>query len=136
MPGEICSEITALHGTTVRSLAVIRSEDSGLGFWIGTNKGLLRLDGADGPRPLLSPLFNDLTALPDLSIRSLAETVGSDGEKSLWVATDRGVARLKAGAGLATTRAPASRRARWSSCWRAAPPRASPWCGRAASAPG
>jgi diguanylate cyclase (GGDEF)-like protein len=95
--GEACSEITALHGTTVRSLAATRSADAGLGFWIGTNRGLRRLDGADGPRPLLSPLFNDPAVLPDLSIRSLAETVGLDGEKSLWVATDRGVARLKAG---------------------------------------
>ncbi|MFY9823184.1 MAG: diguanylate cyclase [Thermoanaerobaculia bacterium] len=95
--GEVCAEVAALRGHTVRVLVPTRSVDGHLAFWIGTNHGLLRLDDADSDRPLLSPLFADPTVLPDGLIRSLAETVGNGGTRSLWVATDLGVARLRNG---------------------------------------
>ncbi|HEY0512936.1 MAG TPA: diguanylate cyclase [Thermoanaerobaculia bacterium] len=92
-----CAEEAALRGTNVRSLAVTRAEDGRPALWIGTDRGLLRLDGIDGPSPTLSGRFEDQRVLPDLSIRSLAETVSPEGERSLWVATDGGVARLRNG---------------------------------------
>jgi len=95
--GDTCMEVPALHGQAVHTLAATRAEDGRLALWIGTNHGLLRLDDAGGDHPILSPLFDDPAVLPDRSIRSLAETVGKDGQSSLWVGTDRGLARLRGG---------------------------------------
>ena len=90
-----CAETEALRGTAVRSLVVTRAA-GGPALWIGTDRGLLRLDGIDGPSPALSQRFADPAALPSLSIRSLAETPSPDGV-SLWVGTDLGMARLRQG---------------------------------------
>jgi diguanylate cyclase (GGDEF)-like protein len=95
--GDRCAAVRALAGTNVRSLALTRAADGRPALWIGTNRGLLRLDGVDGPSPTLSPRFADRTALPDLSIRSLAETVSPEGARALWIATDNGVACLRDG---------------------------------------
>ncbi|MFL6193204.1 MAG: diguanylate cyclase [Thermoanaerobaculia bacterium] len=92
-----CSEVEALRGWTIRKLELTRADDGRPALWIGTSNGLLRLDGIDGPSPVLSPPFADPAVLPDLSIRGLAETVSADGVRSLWVATDAGVARLRQG---------------------------------------
>ncbi len=96
--GGRCEEEKALRGTNVRSLAATRTETGRPALWIGTSHGLLRLDGIDGPAPTLSSRFEDPAALPDLSIRGLAETVSPEGERALWVATDNGVACLRKGA--------------------------------------
>src|SRR5262249_3324304 len=92
-----CEEDRRLHGTNVRAFAATRTEAGQPALWIGTKRGLLRLDGVAGPAPVLSPRFADPAALPDLSVRSLVETVSPEGERSLWVATDHGVARLRRG---------------------------------------
>lgn len=93
-----CEEEKALRGVNVRALALTRAETGRPALWIGTNQGLLRLDGIDGPAPALSPRFADPAVLPDPSIRGLVETVSPEGERVLWVATDNGVARLRRGA--------------------------------------
>jgi diguanylate cyclase (GGDEF)-like protein len=93
-----CAEEKALRGENVRALAVTRTQAGRPALWIGTSRGLLRLDGIDGPSPTLSPRFDDRAALPDLSIRSVAETVSPEGSRTLWVATDNGVARRRDGA--------------------------------------
>lgn len=95
--GDVCTEVTALRGHTVRVLAPTRSADGRLALWIGTSRGLLRLDHADTDHPLLSPLFDDPAVLSNVSIRSLAETVDKDGRPSLWVGTELGLARLRDG---------------------------------------
>ncbi|HYX23699.1 MAG TPA: hypothetical protein VFC23_06055, partial [Thermoanaerobaculia bacterium] len=95
--GDACAEVPALHGLSVRALNATRTEEGRLALWIGTQRGLLRLDDAGGDRPLLSPLFDPPAVLPDRSVRSLAETVGRDGRRSLWVGTDGGLARLRDG---------------------------------------
>ncbi|HSG39475.1 MAG TPA: diguanylate cyclase [Thermoanaerobaculia bacterium] len=92
-----CVEEKALHGSTVRALVPTATEDGRPALWIGTNRGLLRLDGVGGPSPVLSPVFADPAALPSPSIRSLAETVSPDGTRSLWVGTEAGLARLREG---------------------------------------
>jgi|GEM_PF-540765 len=95
--GEVCTEVAALRGLTVRALGPTRSEDGRLALWIGTNRGLFRLDDAGGDLPVLSPLFNDPAVLPDPSILTLAETIAKDGKRSLWLGTGRGVVRLREG---------------------------------------
>ncbi|HEV7507921.1 MAG TPA: diguanylate cyclase [Thermoanaerobaculia bacterium] len=95
--GDVCTEMMALRGHTVRALAPTRSGDGRLALWIGTSRGLLRLDDADTDQPRLSPLFADPAVLPSASLRSLAETVGKDGRRSLWVGTDLGMVRLRDG---------------------------------------
>jgi diguanylate cyclase (GGDEF)-like protein len=95
--GDLCTEMAAVRGYTVRALAPTRSEDGRLALWIGTSRGLLRLDDAGTDHSRLSPLFDDPAVLPNLSIRSLAESVGKDGKRSLWVGTELGVARLRDG---------------------------------------
>jgi diguanylate cyclase (GGDEF)-like protein len=95
--GDVCTEVTGLRGFTVRALGPTRSEDGRLALWIGTDRGLLRLDDAGTDRPVLSALFDDSSVLPDPSIRSLAETANKDGKHSLWLGTGRGVARLRDG---------------------------------------
>jgi diguanylate cyclase (GGDEF)-like protein len=92
-----CAEEKALRGENVRALVVTRTEAGRPALWLGTSRGLLRLDGIDGPSPTLSPRFDDRAALPDLSIRGVAETVSPEGSRTLWVATDNGVARLRDG---------------------------------------
>src|SRR5215218_9358558 len=92
-----CVEEKALRGENVRGLALTRTEAGRPALWIGTNRGLLRLDGIDSPSPTLSPRFDDRAALPDPSVRDLAETVAPGGAAILWVATDNGVARLRDG---------------------------------------
>ena len=92
-----CVEEKGLRGENVRGLAMTRTEAGRPALWIGTRRGLLRLDGIDGPSPTLSPRFDDRAALPDLSIRGVAETVSPEGSRTLWVATDNGVARLRNG---------------------------------------
>src|SRR3954463_16540686 len=92
-----CEEERRLRGTNVRGLAATRTEAGRPALWIGTDRGLLRLDGVDGPAPALSPRFAAPAVLPDLSIRDLVETVSPEGERSLWVATDDGVARPRRG---------------------------------------
>ncbi len=97
-----CAEIELLRGSSVRSLVVsrgsrgTRAAAGGPALWIGTDRGLLRLDGIDGPSPSLSRRFADPAVLPSPSIRSLAETATADGV-SLWVGTDLGLARLRRG---------------------------------------
>ena len=95
--GDVCTEVTALQGHIVRVLVPTRSEDGRPALWIGTSRGLLRLDDAGTDHPRLSPLFDDPAVLSNLSIRSLAETLGKDGKRSLWVGTELGVARLRDG---------------------------------------
>lgn len=95
--GGHCVEVKALRGANVRALALTRAADGRTALWIGIRGGLLRLDGIDGPSPDLSPLFTDPAALPDLSVRGLAETVSPQGERALWIATDSGVARFRNG---------------------------------------
>ncbi len=95
--GDACTEMTALRGYTVRALAPTRSEDGRPALWIGTSRGLLRLDDAGSDHPRLSPLFDDPAVLSNLSIRSLAENLGKDGKRSLWVGTELGLARLRDG---------------------------------------
>ncbi|HSS48864.1 MAG TPA: diguanylate cyclase [Thermoanaerobaculia bacterium] len=95
--GDVCTEMMALRGHTVRTLAPTRSEDGRLALWIGTGRGLLRLDDAGTDHPRLSPLFADPAVLPNVSIRSLAESVGKDGKRSLWVGSELGLARLRDG---------------------------------------
>ncbi len=92
-----CVEEKALHGESLRSLVLTRTEAGRPALWIGTSRGILRLDGIDRPSPTLSPRFDDRAALPDLSIRDLAETATPGGAPVLWVATDNGVARLRDG---------------------------------------
>ncbi|HEV7786719.1 MAG TPA: hypothetical protein VGQ28_15340, partial [Thermoanaerobaculia bacterium] len=104
--GDVCSEMTVLRGHTVRAVVPTRSEDGRLALWIGTSRGLLRLDDADTDHPRLSPLFADPAVLSNVSIRSLAETVGQDGRRSLWVGTELGVARLRDGVWTRYDRAP------------------------------
>ncbi|HEX4963443.1 MAG TPA: hypothetical protein VF173_21615, partial [Thermoanaerobaculia bacterium] len=94
---DVCTEVTALRGRTVRSLVPTRSASGRLALWIGTGGGLLRLDDAETNHPLLSALLADPAVLPSLSIRSLAETTGKDGRTSLWVGTELGLARLRGG---------------------------------------
>ncbi len=94
---DACTEMTGLRGFTVRALGPAHSDDGCLALWIGTNRGLLRLDGAGTERPVLSPVFNDPAVLADPSIRSLAETTGKDGRRSLWLGTGAGVIRLRDG---------------------------------------
>lgn len=96
--GDVCTEVAGMHGYTVRALGPTRSKDGRLALWIGTNRGLLRLDNAGDAHPLLSPLFDDPAVLSEPSIRSLAETAGKDGSSSLWMGTDNGVVRLRDGA--------------------------------------
>ena len=130
-----CEEERRLRGTNVRSLAATRTEAGRPALWIGTSRGLLRLDGVDGPTPALSPRFADPAVLPDLSVRALVETVSPEGERSLWVATEGGVARLRRGAWtrydarsgfpagpvvkLAASRSPAGRPVVWAGSFRA-----------------
>jgi diguanylate cyclase (GGDEF)-like protein len=94
---DTCIEEKALRGMNIRALALTRTEAGRPALWIGTRVGLFRLDGIDGPTPTLSPPFADPAALPDLSIRALAETVSPGGAGSLWIATDSGVARFQKG---------------------------------------
>jgi diguanylate cyclase (GGDEF)-like protein len=95
--GDICKEMTALRGHTVRALVPTRSEDGRLALWIGTGRGLLRLEDAGTDHPRLSSLFADPAVLSNVSIHSLAETLGKDGKRSLWLGTELGVARLRDG---------------------------------------
>lgn len=92
-----CREEKALRGFTVRALVPTVTEDGRPALWIGTKRGLLRLDDAGGPSPVLSPLLSDPAVLPIPSVRSLAETVSADGTRSLWVGTEAGIARLRQG---------------------------------------
>jgi diguanylate cyclase (GGDEF)-like protein len=94
---DVCTEVKAVRGYTVRTLLPTRSADGRLALWIGTSRGLLRLEHAGAEHPSLSPLFDDASALPGISIRSLAETTSRDGRRSLWVGTELGVARLRDG---------------------------------------
>jgi diguanylate cyclase (GGDEF)-like protein len=91
--GDRCVEEMALRGVNVRALALTRTAAGRPALWIGTAKGLFRLDGIDGASPVLSPPFADLEALPELSIRSIVETASPGAGRSLWIATDNGVAR-------------------------------------------
>ncbi len=88
-----CAETLALRGIVVRNLVVTRAAGRPA-LWIGTNLGLFRLEGIDGPSPALSRRFADPAVLPSPSIRSLAETASADGV-ALWVGTDLGIARLQ-----------------------------------------
>ncbi|HEX7180546.1 MAG TPA: diguanylate cyclase [Thermoanaerobaculia bacterium] len=94
---ETCTPEKTLHGISVRAILPTRTKEGRPALWLGTDRGLLRLDGIDTPAPSLSPLFEDTNVLPDQSIRSLAETVTPGQGRSLWVGTDRGLALWRNG---------------------------------------
>ena len=89
-----CVPIEAMSGLAVRSVLPTQSEDGRPALWVGTSRGLLRLDDLAAPQPVFaSLLFNHSNGLPDDSVRCLAETVSRDGRRSLWVGTDHGLSR-------------------------------------------
>jgi diguanylate cyclase (GGDEF)-like protein len=96
--GDTCHPIPAVREVSVRSLLPARAEDGRPALWVGTSRGLVRLDEIAGPQPRLAPLlFDHRNALPDYSVLSLGESFSPDGAPSLWVGTENGLARLRAG---------------------------------------
>ena len=96
--GETCRPVPDLQGLSVRDLVPTRDGRGRMALWVATEKGLVRLDGLEAPTPSLAPiLFDHRNALPTDSVRSLAESIGADGRRSLWVGTDQGLARLREG---------------------------------------
>jgi diguanylate cyclase (GGDEF)-like protein len=91
-----CTPIAVMNGLSVRATLPGRTEDGRTALWVGTDKGLLRLDDLSSPQPVFaSLLFDHRNGLPDDSVRSLAETVSRDGTRSLWVGTDHGLSRRR-----------------------------------------
>jgi len=93
-----CTPVDALRGLSVRTLLPAQSADGRPALWIGTDRGLLRLDDLAAPQPVFaSVLFNRRNGLADDSVRCLAETRSLDGTLSLWVGTDHGLSRRRDG---------------------------------------
>lgn len=93
-----CSPVSGVQGFAVQSLLAGQTPDGRPTLWVGTSNGLLRLERIDGPDPVLAPdVFDSRNALPDSSVRSLAETVSADGRRALWVGTERGLSVLRDG---------------------------------------
>lgn len=96
--GPGCRPVAATLGLSIRGILETRDEDGRPALWLGTNRGLVRLDRIDRPEPALAPvLFDHRNALPDASVLSLAESRSSGGASTLWVGTEKGLARLRAG---------------------------------------
>jgi diguanylate cyclase (GGDEF)-like protein len=93
-----CAPVEVLRGIAVNAALSTRTEEGRPALWIGTSRGLLRLENLTARQPVFSSiLFNRSNGLPDDSVRSIAETVSGDGGRSLWVGTDHGLSRLREG---------------------------------------
>jgi signal transduction histidine kinase/DNA-binding response OmpR family regulator/ligand-binding sensor domain-containing protein len=85
-------ETNGLPDKRANALLETRAPDGAQLIWIGTDKGLARVQGDQLTR------FDAANGLPDNHVNSLAETKAVDGSSVLWVGTDNGLARFSQGA--------------------------------------
>lgn len=87
--GTVCTEVTALSGTGIRSLLPVRGATPPA-LWVGSHgEGLRRLEDLDREQPRLATWrLGRAQGLPNEVVMSLAEFAGA-----LWIGAGRGLAR-------------------------------------------